>query len=224
MNEKPESILLKAVVGSTAYGLNTKDSDVDYHGIFAAPTLDIAGFDWNVSKNTWTNASPEGDDETYHEIAKFLKLMMNGGPNTFEVVFAEDIDYVPLLNDFIQNINKVYGYKIVKQAILSYAKSVKYEIEENKKYAWGFKPKSLRAILIKGGGIESWLGTGIYSFSNFDTNIKEICASNDSDLALYMINQLVYDIERTPIHTDLNEEPDMDFVKDFLRTIRKQYM
>lgn len=37
------NVLLKGVVGSTAYGLNHENSDVDYMGVFAAPTSEVLG-------------------------------------------------------------------------------------------------------------------------------------------------------------------------------------
>lgn len=36
-------VLLSGVVGSTAYGLNTENSDVDHLGVYAAPTIRFHG-------------------------------------------------------------------------------------------------------------------------------------------------------------------------------------
>ena len=43
MPDTPPNVLLSGIVGSTAYGLDTKDSDVDRLGVFAAPTEKLLG-------------------------------------------------------------------------------------------------------------------------------------------------------------------------------------
>jgi hypothetical protein len=43
-------------------------------GIFIASNEEIGGFDWNPSQEVISNASPDGDDQTYYEIRKFFRL------------------------------------------------------------------------------------------------------------------------------------------------------
>lgn len=85
-------IILSAVIGSRAYGTDHAESDTDILGIFLAPTIEIAGLDWNSAKNTWTDSSPEGDDHTYHELGKFLGLSLKNNPNLLELLFAESFE------------------------------------------------------------------------------------------------------------------------------------
>lgn len=81
------NIILQAITGSRAYGLDHADSDTDRMGIFVAPTLEVAGLGWNQHKETWTNAGPTGDDTTYHEIGKYLRLVLKGNPTLIELLF-----------------------------------------------------------------------------------------------------------------------------------------
>lgn len=83
-------IILSAVIGSRAYGLDHAASDTDILGVFLASTLEVAGLNWSAEQETWTNSSPVGDDYTYHELRKFLRLCLKGNPNLMELLFAVD--------------------------------------------------------------------------------------------------------------------------------------
>ncbi len=72
--------LLKAIVGSQAYGTATPASDEDYKGIYLQPVNEIIGFHYkeqiNVSK-----------DECYYEIKRFLELAQSANPTILELLY-----------------------------------------------------------------------------------------------------------------------------------------
>lgn len=80
-------ILLKGIVGSTAYGLDHEGSDVDYLGIFAAPNEVILGL--NKPSESVVTKNP---DTTMHEVRKFLVLCLNGNPSVSELLWLENYD------------------------------------------------------------------------------------------------------------------------------------
>lgn len=80
-------ILLEGIVGSTAYGLNHADSDIDRLGVFVAPSIEIAGLHWHNDKESIVSSSP---DKTYHEARKFLRLFMGGNPTIVEFLYLEN--------------------------------------------------------------------------------------------------------------------------------------
>lgn len=82
-------IILSAVVGSRAYGWERPDSDTDILGVFLSPTVKVAGLDWHSSQETWTDSSPTGDDHTFHELGKFLRLCLKANPTLIELLFVE---------------------------------------------------------------------------------------------------------------------------------------
>jgi uncharacterized protein len=83
---EPQPVLL-AVLGSTAYGLATKDSDQDLAGVYVAPTRDVLGLrGHDVTTATATTVSP---DITLHELAKAVRLGLNGNPTIIELLFAD---------------------------------------------------------------------------------------------------------------------------------------
>lgn len=78
-------VLLSGIVGSTAYGLAHKDSDVDRLGVFAAPTAAFHGL--HRPQETITKTDP---DLTYHEIGKWCRLALSGNPTVMELVWLPD--------------------------------------------------------------------------------------------------------------------------------------
>ena len=69
-------VLLSGVVGSTAYGLATEDSDVDWLGVYAAPTEKILGL--HPPQESIVSTAP---DITYHEAGKYCRLAPDENQN-----------------------------------------------------------------------------------------------------------------------------------------------
>jgi hypothetical protein len=78
---------LQGIVGSTAYGLHTPDSDVDRMAIFAAPTEKIVSL--RPPKDSIVTNDP---DVTKHEIAKFVRLVLNGNPSVNEMLWLDSYE------------------------------------------------------------------------------------------------------------------------------------
>jgi hypothetical protein len=85
------TVIMQAVLGSTAYGLAREGSDIDRLGVFVAPTLDVAGLYWNGHKETVVRHEPS--DTTHHEIAKFLRLALGCNPTLLELLWLPQDDY-----------------------------------------------------------------------------------------------------------------------------------
>lgn len=92
-------IIYKAIVGSQAYGTNTKNSDVDYKGVYAQSVDDLIGFNYKeqieVSK-----------DECYYEVRRFLQLLQSANPTMLELLYMPDdciIEKHPAFELIIEN-------------------------------------------------------------------------------------------------------------------------
>lgn len=81
---KPENIILEGITGSTAYGLDTENSDQDVKGIYVAPTEAILSL--SKPRETYDHTDP---DWTYHELGKFLSLAIKCNPTILELLFLE---------------------------------------------------------------------------------------------------------------------------------------
>lgn len=115
----PDNVLLSGVVGSTAYGLNGPDSDVDRLGLFAHPTAALHGLE--EPEETWVTSKP---DTTFHEARKYAKLALSGNPTVSELMWLPcDLYEVrhPLGDDLINIRYAFLSAKRTRDAYLGYA-------------------------------------------------------------------------------------------------------
>lgn len=77
------TIILRAIVGSQAYGTSTPASDVDFKGIYAQPIRDLIGFGYKEQVEI-------SKDETLYEIRRFLQLAQSGNPTVLELLYAPE--------------------------------------------------------------------------------------------------------------------------------------
>ncbi len=81
-------IILSGTVGSTAYGLNRADSDVDTLGIYVEPTINLVGLRQRTERD-FTTVSKD-PDVTLHEVGKYCRLAIQGNPTINELMWLED--------------------------------------------------------------------------------------------------------------------------------------
>lgn len=113
------NVLLKGVVGSTAYGLNHEGSDVDYMGVFAAPNVELFGLD-KVEPSKVT----KDPDTTMHEAKKFVTLCLNGNPSVSELLWLDT--YTAMSDAGMELVNIRHSFlsaKRVRDSYLGYAAS-----------------------------------------------------------------------------------------------------
>jgi len=85
--EVPGRILFLQEAGSTSYDLAVAGSDVDYVGVYVAPTRAVLGLgDVLGTATTSEDAKP---DATIHEVGKFATLLLKGNPALLETIYVE---------------------------------------------------------------------------------------------------------------------------------------
>lgn len=116
---KPENIILEGITGSTAYGLATENSDVDIKGVYLLPTRTILSIGFDPQKTTKDNTDP---DWVYHEVGKFMKLVMSGNPTVTELLYLEEYTQMtPIGQMLIDNRSAFLSTKAVTNAYSGYA-------------------------------------------------------------------------------------------------------
>ncbi len=111
------NIILYGVVGSTAYGLSTPGSDVDYAGIYAVDTAQLFG----LKPPTETYVT-KGPDATLHEARKFCALALQCNPSILELLWLGSYEQQsPLGSELIVLRNHFLSAPRVKDAYLGYA-------------------------------------------------------------------------------------------------------
>lgn len=79
-------IIVKAIMGSQLYGLDTPESDIDYKGVYIPDAEDIL---LNKVPKTSLNDSGTGQDDTeMFTLLGFFKLLSQGQTNAIELLFT----------------------------------------------------------------------------------------------------------------------------------------
>ena len=117
MTDKVKHVLLQGVVGSTAYGLATPESDIDRLGVFAWPTRRFHGL--VPPKETLDSHEP---DICMHEAGKACRLLMGGNPTVNEILWLDDYEVRTALGEELISIRGAFlSAGRVKGAYLGYA-------------------------------------------------------------------------------------------------------
>lgn len=85
-----DSIIVRHLAGSQAYGTNTPTSDTDYRGIFVADKEFILTPFFNV--NEVSDLSEE--DTKYYELNNYMQLYLDANPNILESLWVDESDIV----------------------------------------------------------------------------------------------------------------------------------
>lgn len=116
---KPDNIILEGVTGSTAYGLATENSDVDIKGIYLLPTSEVLKMGFDPQHTTKDHTDP---DWVYHEVGKFMKLVVSGNPTVTELLYLDEYTHLtPIGQMLIDNRDAFLSTKAVMNAYRGYA-------------------------------------------------------------------------------------------------------
>ena len=116
---KPDNIILEGVTGSTAYGLNTENSDVDIKGVYLLPTRKVLEMGFDPQHTTKDHVDP---DWVYHEVGKFMKLVVSGNPTVTELLYLNEYtELSPIGQMLIDNRDAFLSTKAVMNAYRGYA-------------------------------------------------------------------------------------------------------
>lgn len=214
-------VALEAVVGSTAYGLNHADSDIDRLGIFVEPTEALLRL--SVPEPTFTSNNP---DITYHEVGKFCRLAMKGNPTVLELLFMEK--YLQVSDDGHELLNirdSFLGQKAIRAAYIGYATSQIKRLESRGDFGSDLKKRYAKharhcfRLLLQA---EQLLTTGTmhvrvtpeqreYLFSLGDMSIENL--SEQFEDKVQVLDHIV---------SDLPETADTKTINDTLLAIRRR--
>lgn len=115
-------MLCQLVGGSTLYGLNTPESDVDYRGLFLATDKRyVAGFE------TVESIVQTGDiDAAYYELSRYLKLLRKSNTQVLEILFAPSSSFTVRSLEFEEireNRYKLIDSEVLKKSLQGYVYS-----------------------------------------------------------------------------------------------------
>lgn len=117
--------ILKVLVGSRAHGLNNKNSDFDYRGVFVSSTREVLSIGGLSEQTSWIEGKI---DDTSWEIGKFLQMAIKCNPTVLEVFLAKDIES----NFEGQELQKLFKYVWNSKDVLN--AFVGYGLNQRKKF------------------------------------------------------------------------------------------
>lgn len=106
--------ILAGIVGSTAYGLNTENSDIDKLGVYLADTEQF----WSLDKpeETIVQTSP---DVTMHEIEKYLRLALKCNPTLLELLWLPEELYTEKMPGWGDSLINLREYFLSSSCVIS---------------------------------------------------------------------------------------------------------
>lgn len=170
--------LLRWIGGSHLYGLNTKDSDIDYRSVVLKNdvlfNLGITG------KPTSRHKQSEEEDEVERDFLHYLKLLMKGNPEVVETLFipsakllVSDVLLIPFFQQpsaFFNSrgyYNALIGYSYGEETV-AFGEAKQGSVGDKRRKLvkkYGFSPKNLtQAFRLVRSGIE-YFDTGRITFN-----------------------------------------------------------
>jgi predicted nucleotidyltransferase len=140
------NIILEGIVGSTAYGLAHKDSDIDKKGIFVFDTEDLFGLNYRTMKDVVETHAPEPDN-TWYEAAKWCNLALKCNPNILELVFLPNDLYTVKtdVGEMLREIRSSFlSAPAVRNSYINYARSQLHKIEGTGNFGSDLKKRTAK--------------------------------------------------------------------------------
>ena len=132
-----KNVILSYRVGSSLYGTNTPDSDIDYSGVFMPDENMVFGFERAdevdlsfKSKREDGKNNKDAVDVVLYEFRKFAKLALDNNPNILEQLFVnkENLVYSNSYGDKLLKYGYLFPHKGLKEKFMGYAFSQKHKM------------------------------------------------------------------------------------------------
>ena len=136
--QRAKILILKCLVGSRAHGLDTKDSDYDYRGVYVEPTKKILSLGYKYKGSHWLEGK---EDQTTYEIGHFLHLALKCNPTILEVFMAPIVRDEEYERSYIAGAFGCGETNTDALDILDYCKRLKFGNELRKLFTHVWNPK-----------------------------------------------------------------------------------
>jgi hypothetical protein len=123
-------VVLRATVGSRAWGLADERSDVDERGAFALPFAWLHG----LAPNPEDLVSADGS-ATYWEVEKLIRQALRGDPNTLELLFVDGVRAEDPIGAWILEAREAFVSRRIYGTFARYALSQLKKLEQSLRLA-----------------------------------------------------------------------------------------
>jgi predicted nucleotidyltransferase len=139
-------VILRCVVGSRAYGLDTGSSDIDRRGIYLPPAI----LHWRLA-GVPEQLEDHARQETYWELQKFLVLALKANPNALECLYTPLIELAAPLAQQLLEMRDIFLSRLVYQTyngyVLSQFKKLETDVRTGGAIKWKHAMHLIRLLL-----------------------------------------------------------------------------
>ncbi|QWS68227.1 nucleotidyltransferase [Gordonia phage VanLee] len=221
--------ILRGVVGSHAYGMAHKGSDIDTAAIHVQPTLALVGLDMGERPDeTFTTKSP---DTLSRELRSYLFLALKNNPAAMDLVWLTD--YVTLTDwgAELVGLRETFLSQRIRDSYLKYAHSQFEKLQKSGRFTnvpvnrMEKNARHMLRLVQQATGI--WVTGKLHVEVDNPAGIRErahhiVTDPKGPDYALRHLAAVESYFDDTP--TALPEHPDPAPAADFLRRVRSAYM
>lgn len=227
--QKPDDIILEGVTGSVAYGLNTASSDVDLKGIYVLPTREVLKIGFDPKHTTIDSTNP---DVVYHEVGKFMKLVINGNPTVTELLYLDEYTNLsPVGQMLIDNRDAFLSTKAVTNAYSGYAFSQAKKLNNRTEQGLDGYDSSLKNRFAKHTRhcfrllmqARQLLETGTLNVKVTPEGREYLFAMGEKTADEVVSEFMRQDTEMKNVKSILPDEPDYERLNNLLYEIRMKY-
>lgn len=141
-----DRVILKVVIGSRAYGLETEESDTDYRGVYLPP----AELHWSLF-GVPEHLENDATQECYWELQKFVTLALKANPNVFECLYSPLIEHATPLGRELLAMRECFVSRVAYQTfngyVLSQFKKLQVDLRNHGAVKWKHVMHLLRLLL-----------------------------------------------------------------------------
>lgn len=219
-------VILEGIVGSTAYGLATPESDIDKLGIYVEPTDSFHGLKLFTEKDfSMVTTSP---DRTLHEVGKFCRLALKCNPTVSELLWIPEelVTTATPEGIMLRMSRKLFvSAPLVKDAYLGYAKAQLVRLEERGDFGSDLKKRTkkharhLLRLVTQGYTLYTTgeLPIVLEDPQKYHDFGEQVAVSPEVARFAFEFWEKKWN-DATPV---LNDQPDKDGIEDLVKLIRK---
>ena len=211
-------VIFRSIIGSTAYGLNHADSDVDRRGFYLPP----ADLHWGLAGVP--DQLETHEEECYWEIEKFIRLALKANPNVLECLYSPLVETcTPIAGELVamrgiflsQRIHRTHN-----SYVLSQFKKMEQDLRNQHEIRWKHAMHLIRLLL---SGVAA-LRDGTLQL-NVDQHRHELLAIRRGEVPWHQVDQwrlgLHRDLDAALEMTALPAHPDYHRANAFLLRARR---
>jgi predicted nucleotidyltransferase len=212
-------VILRAVVGSRAYGLDHDASDTDRRGVYLPP----ADLQWSLF-GVPEQLEDDATQETYWELQKFLILALKANPNVLEVLHTPLIEHATPLAQELLDMRAVFVTRLVYQTyngyVMSQFKKLSADLRNKGEVKWKHVMHLIRLLI---SGVTA-LRTGVVPV-RVDEHRDRLLAVRRGERPWDEVDawrlQLHEEFDAAFNRTQLPERPDYERINAFLIKARR---